>query len=335
MSAPVLTLFNNKSGVGKTSLVYHLAWMFAALGKRVVVADMDPQANLTSAFLDEELMDALWNGPEPGTTIYRCVSPLATGGEIVRPALQSISSNICLLPGDISLSGFEDTLSSVWLESVGDRDLYRPMRIISAFWQVMQMAADEVQGDIVLVDTAPDFGAINRSVLIATDSVLIPLGTDLVSLQGLKSLGPTLRRWNALWQKWLDKWGESSECGKYPDFRLPQGRMQPLGYLCKQHGIRPDRPLQADDRWVRCIPEVYRRSVLDQLPERHEEDPYCLATIRHYRSLVPMAQEHRKPIFNLTSADGAIGSHASAVQDAKKEFRLLASRIAGLVGIPL
>ena len=47
MSVPVLTFFNNKGGVGKTSLVFHLAWMFAEMGKRVVAVDLDPQANLT------------------------------------------------------------------------------------------------------------------------------------------------------------------------------------------------------------------------------------------------------------------------------------------------
>jgi cellulose biosynthesis protein BcsQ len=42
MSAPVLTFFNNKGGVGKTSLIYHLSWMFASLHKRIVVIDLDP-----------------------------------------------------------------------------------------------------------------------------------------------------------------------------------------------------------------------------------------------------------------------------------------------------
>jgi len=339
MSTPVLTFFNNKGGVGKTSLIYHLSWMFAALGKRVVVADIDPQANLTAAFLDEERIDSLWNGEEPGTTMYQCISPLAGIGDIVKPELQDISPNLYMLPGDVSLSSFEDTLSSVWPESMGDNNLYRPMRIITAFWQVMQMAADQVQADLILVDIGPNLGAINRSVLIATNYVVIPLGADLFSLQGLKNLGPTLRSWKGLWQKRLDNWSESAECVRYPDFRLPQGKMQPVGYLCQQHSVRLDRPVKAYDKWVQRIPEVYRKSVLneipDQLPKRQEDDPYCLATIRHFRSLIPMAQEHRKPIFNLTPADGAIGSHANAVQDAKKAFRLLASRIAGLIGMPL
>ena len=53
MNVPVLTFFNNKSGVGKTSLVYHLSWMLSRLGIKVLVCDLDPQANLTAAFLEE------------------------------------------------------------------------------------------------------------------------------------------------------------------------------------------------------------------------------------------------------------------------------------------
>ncbi len=73
----------------------------------------------------------------------------------------------------------------------------------------------------------------------------------------------------------------------------------------------------------------------DDRTVRLEEDPYCLTTIKHYRSLMPMAQEHRKPIFNLTSADGAIGSHANAVQDAKRDFDGLARGITKEIGLVL
>ena len=61
MSVPVLTFFNNKGGVGKTSLVFHLAWMLSEMGKRVVAIDLDPQANLTSAFLPEDDLEILWD----------------------------------------------------------------------------------------------------------------------------------------------------------------------------------------------------------------------------------------------------------------------------------
>ena len=336
MSVPVLTFFNNKGGVGKTSLIYHLAWMFASMRKRVVISDVDPQANLTAAFLDDDQIEVIWSNANPGTTIYQCVKPLTGVRDIASPELQNIATDIYLVPGDVALSRFEDTLSAEWPKSMGDSDLYRPMRILTAFWQVMQMAADKVQADMILVDIGPNLGAINRSVLLATDYVAIPLGADLFSLQGLSNLGPTLKSWKKSWQKRLDNWSDSTESHQYPDFRLPAGKMQPIGYLCQQHGVRLDRPVKAYDRWVQRIPAVYREAVLNEQAidgMKQESDPYCLATIKHYRSLIPMAQEHRKPMFNLTSADGAIGSHANAVADVKKDFRQLATKIAAQMGI--
>jgi hypothetical protein len=77
------------------------------------------------------------------------------------------------------------------------------------------------------------------------------------------------------------------------------------------------------------MPGVYHQSVLqDQVSDlTPATDPDCLARLKHYRSLVPLAQEARKPIFKLTPADGAIGSHAVAVQDAYIDFNELANLI--------
>ena len=52
-----IVFFNNKGGVGKTTLVYHIAWMMKELGEKVLAADLDPQANLSSMFLDEERLE--------------------------------------------------------------------------------------------------------------------------------------------------------------------------------------------------------------------------------------------------------------------------------------
>ena len=212
------------------------------------------------------------------------------------------------------------------------------MRMLSSFWQVMQMGAAQVGADIILVDIGPNLGAINRSVLIATNKVVIPLGADLFSLQGLTNLGPTLRSWRGLWQKRLDNWNQNNDRIQYPEFKLPVGEMQAIGYVCQQHGVRLDRPVRAYDKWVNRIPKVYREAVLNQQNApalKQAEDPYCLATIKHYRSLIPMGQEHRKPIFELTSADGAIGSHAGAVQGARQDFLELSKRIAQQIGLPV
>lgn len=322
MKVPVLTFFNNRGGVGKTSLVYHLSWMFAKLNRRVIALDLDPQANLTAAFLDEEQLLSLWEASSGPRTLYQCLKPLTEVGDLQRPMLAVVDANLHLVPGDVMLAGFEETLSNVWPESMGDTNLYRPFRVLSAFWQIAQHAAEQVHADLIIADVGPNLGAINRSALIASDFVIIPLGADLFSLQGLKNLGPTLRSWRELWRKRIDNW-------KNPAFNLPEGNMQPIGYLVQQHSVKLSRPVKAYDRWVKKMPDMYRDFVL-QVPKNNllpENDPYCLAIVKHFRSLVPMAQEARKPVFSLTPADGAIGSHAAAVQEAYNDFKLLAQKI--------
>jgi cellulose biosynthesis protein BcsQ len=338
MSIPVLTFFNNKGGVGKTSLIYHLAWMYSHLQKNILIADIDPQANLTAAFLTEDIIDTIWNSKNKGNTIYQCIKPLSGVGDLLEPRLEEITNNLHLLPGDVALSGFEDQLSNEWPNSMNNTNLYRPLRILTAFWQVLQIAAKKVQAEIILVDIGPNLGAINRSVLIATDYVVIPMGADLFSLQGLKNLGPVLRDWKDLWLKRLENWSHSREKGDYLEVVLPEGKMQSIGYLCQQYGVRLNRPVRAYDKWVQKIPKVYRESVLNEevtTDIKQEDDPYCIAIIKHYRSLVPIAQEHRKPIFDLTPADGAIGSHANAVFAAREDFEKLSVKIAERIGLPI
>lgn len=331
MSVPIVAFFNNKGGVGKTTLAYHLAWMLAGLGRRVLACDLDPQANLTAACLDEDALAAIFEAPaQTGTTVYRCLEPLTAVGDLRPPELQRLTPQLALLPGDLALSGFEDLLASEWPNALRGDNLFRPFRVLSAFWQIAQMGAREAEAELVLIDVGPNLGAINRSALIGADFVVMPLGADLFSLQGLRNLGPTLRRWRADWRKRLDNWAA-------PDFELPAGRMQPVGYIVQQHGVRLSRPVKAYDRWVNRIPTEYRRSVLAEPDPPGDllttDDEHCLATLKHYRSLVPLAQEARKPVFALSVADGALGSHARAVQEAYDDFRVLAGKILERVGL--
>jgi hypothetical protein len=113
--------------------------------------------------------------------------------------------------------------------------------------------------------------------------------------------------------------------------------MQPAGYVVMQHAVRLDRPVKAYERWMTRIPTVYREAVLDeqtaQVPMSVEQDPHRLAALKHYRSLMPLAQEARKPMFFLKPADGAIGGHAKAVQDCYGDFRDLARTVAHRCGV--
>src|ERR1700722_7659227 len=134
MSVPVIAFFNNKGGVGKTSLVYHLAWMFADLGVKVVAADLDPQANLTAAFVDDDQLEKLWTS---GNTIYGLIEPLIKGtGDVSIGAIVATPGQLILLPGDLRLSTFEDELSSQWSQCLAGNE--RAFRVESAFWRVMQ-----------------------------------------------------------------------------------------------------------------------------------------------------------------------------------------------------
>ena len=324
MPVPILTFFNNKSGVGKTSLVYHLAWMLSDIDYQVLACDLDPQANLTRMFINEDRLEILWPDDGPRKTIYNTLQLLLDGtGDIEEPYLEPIAQQLSLIVGDLSLSATEDEFSIRWQECL-DRHP-RAFRVISALWRILQKAANASHAEIVLVDVGPNLGALNRAVLVATDYVIVPLGNDLFSLQGLRNLGPTLRDWRNGWKERYDR-------NPSPDLCIPDGLIQPIGYVVQQHDIRLGRPIKVYDKWVNRMPEEYARNLLDDNDGPYPDTPaqdeaHALATVKHYRGLVPMAQEARKPIFHLTPADGAIGSHAAAANTARDDFKALAEKI--------
>jgi chromosome partitioning protein len=306
-------LFNNKGGVGKTTLAYHLSIMMSRLRQRVLVIDLDPQANLTSHFLLEDVLEDVWAESQDGTTVADAVKPILDGVGDVKPITpRQPEENLWLLPGDLELSRFEDRLADAWGRSfTGDP---AALRTTTAFHRIIESATSEVEPDVVVIDVGPNLGAINRAALLAADHVLIPLGADLFSLQGLRNLGPTLRSWRETWQGTvLDR--------VPPEISAPGGNMTPLGYVVMQPSMRLDRPVQAYGRWLERMPSTYAEFVLgrpDDVDPSHE-----IATVRNYRSLMPLAHDARKPMFDLKAADGAIGSTSRYVALCRQEFTAL------------
>ncbi|WP_440997952.1 ParA family protein [Arhodomonas sp. SL1] len=315
-----IAFFNNKGGVGKTALVYHLAWMFADQGRSVLAADLDPQANLSTMFLEEDRLETFWPEGRSTHTALAPIRPLLEGeGGIEEPWVEEID-DIGLLVGDLALSGFEDELSQQWPHCLDGKK--RAFRVIGAFAEIIRRAGAKREAELALVDVGPNLGAINRAALIAADYVVVPLGPDLFSLKGLQNLGPTLRNWRREWWERLPKSPEGME--------VPQGRMEPLGYAVMQHSVRLDRPVKAYGKWMDRIPRTYHQYVLAEKGQeglRVDEDPECLAALKDYRSLMPMAQEARKPMFHLKPGDGAIGAHVQAVSNCYRDFRSLAQTI--------
>lgn len=333
-----IALFNNKGGVGKTTLAYHLAHMLSRLGHSVLAVDLDPQANLTSMCLDESEIEELWENSSEliaqgaamaalhgtgrvrgGQTIADAVRPILEGtGDVAHVEVVPLKAGLWLLPGSLDLSRFEDKLSNEWFKSfAGD---IAAIRTTTAFHRIVEQAAQSVDADVVLIDVGPNLGAINRAALIGTDTVLMPLAADLFSLKGLSNLGPTLRQWRRSWQQLVMPQVPSS-------ISAPQAAMTPLGYVIMQPEMRLDRPVKAYERWLQRIPWVYSAAVLGEQPPTREDNRYRIATLRNYRSLMPLAHDARKPMFDLKAADGALGSTQKYVQTCYREFRGLAENV--------
>ncbi len=321
-----IAFFNNKGGVGKTSLVYHCAFMFAEKGLRVLAVDLDPQSNLSIMALDESRLEALWPDNEHPLTINGALAPLFEGTGDVRPVhIEPLNNRLGLLVGDLALSRTEDDLSTEWPRCLEGRD--RAFRVTTAFWRCIDEAARRHQADVVLLDVGPNLGAINRSALVASSHVVMPVAPDLFSLQGLKNLGPTLRKWRATWEQALQHAPQGLGA-------MPQGEMKPVGYVLMQHAERLGRPTKAYAKWQKRLPVAYRESVLNvQSGDLMGADENQIQRIKHYRSLMPMAMEARKPMFSLRSADGAIGSHQANVQQCYDDFETLVTAIADRTGL--
>ena len=335
-----IAFLNNKGGVGKTTLVYHLAWMFQELGVKVVAVDLDAQSNLSAAFLDDDRLAELWSSEKHPETILGVIDPLLEReGDIQPPHVEPISDAIGLVTGDLRLNLFEERLATSWISCLDDNssNARDGLKVTTAFYRAIAQAAAIQEAEIALIDVAPNLGLINRAALIASDYVVVPLGADLFSIQGLRNLGPTLQKWR---EGWRNRKSRPSAATIAP---LPEGLMKPIGYVVMQPAVRKNYPVRAYQKWIERIPSIYSQTMLHNEEADHlseidanpspENDTHRLGILKHYRSLIPMSLEARKPIFQLKPADGAIGGHARAVRDCLDDFESLARNIAAACGV--
>ena len=314
----IVAFFNNKGGVGKTTLVYHIAHMMATEGHRTLMVDLDPQSNLTAMSLPEDRLEEVWpDEPDHPLSLIGSLNRVMRGrGDVQPPHIEELREGLGLIPGDLALSGYEDKLSDSWPGCV-DGDEASFVKMVSLYNMIL-LGAERFRAARVLVDVGPNLGPINRAALLSCDAFVAPLAPDLYSVQGLRNMGPTLEQWT---RQWADRLARRPTLDD--TIRLPTGRIQPIGYVVMQAGIRMDRPFQAYDRWVRRLPVAYEKYILKGEARAGEE----LGLMRHYQSLMPLSQDARKPMFELKYADGATGSHLSAVQRCHEDFRQLSQNI--------
>ncbi|MCR9015831.1 ParA family protein [Aquiflexum gelatinilyticum] len=316
-----ITFFNNKGGVGKTTTVYHVAWMLSELGIKTIAIDLDPQSNLTSMFLTDERLEKVYDENLP-VTILDAINPIVNGDPSVPVHIENITDNLGLILGNLALSTFEDNLSDAWLKCLNE-EIYS-FRITSIFKTIIDEATRRFQAEVILIDVGPNLGAINRAVTISSDYIIMPVASDLFSLQGIKNLGTTLNIWKRQWnqRKQLRPINLSVP--------IPENNTNPVGYIVMQYSAKESRPVKSYLKWANRIPNVFREFVLgvnNETISNVELDSNCIALLKHYRSLAPMSMEAHKPIFLLKPADGAIGAHVYAVRKSYEEFKALTEKI--------
>jgi len=168
MSARIISVANQKDGVGKTTTDINLAAALALTEQRVLLVDLDPQANLTSG---------LGLKGHSTSTIYDALTSEVHGAEL--PILLTRINGLSLIPADRQLTGAE-----VELVSLPDRE----RRLQSVLAPVRDAF------DVIFIDTPPSLGLLTLNALVAADAVLIPLTCEYFALEGLADLVATLRR---------------------------------------------------------------------------------------------------------------------------------------------
>jgi chromosome partitioning protein len=321
--AKVISLFNHKGGVSKTTTTFHLGWKLARLGKRVLIVDADPQCNLTGLTLGLEDYDSLFAfyDSKQNTDIFSSLAPVfALGGDTVAsqggktPVAKTDNPNLFILAGNIRFSEI-DTQIATALTSSQTIPILR--RFVSAFNELVRQIAKDHSIDIVLIDMSPSVSATNHCILMSSDYFIIPISPDFYCYQAIDSLSNVFPRWVDEISSFKDGGSDS----------LPIINPKMLGYISQNYRIYTVEE-KADDNdqksmskayaeWLdkikgivseRLVPVLKSKGmIVDEQTFRDAvsyDDPYHLAGVQNFSGLIPVSQKWSKPIFELTAADG-------------------------------
>lgn len=343
----VISFFNNKGGVGKTTLTCNLASIFAnEFDSRVLVIDCDPQCNATMLILGDEITVPLYWKPysthhDIKNTILDVLKNIEEGEASINTNVNVFSAadnrfNVDLLPGHPRLSIIEDQLSKSWSE-LGSGNLGGLRR---TNWCSLLCESFEEKYDTIFLDLGPSLGSLNRTCLLGSDYFVTPMGADIFSIIGLKNIGEWLNKWIDYYKRGV-KNCEADNKGSIEKFHLKRDITILHGfagytvqaYITKIIGGER-RPTKAFDDIISTFPSEIKNNLGDYRVPHLTDDDFSLGEVPNMYSLVPLAQTVASPIAYLKYSDGLKGTHYSQAQKYKNILIEVATSLRSNIGLP-
>ncbi|MBR5984031.1 MAG: AAA family ATPase [Bacteroidales bacterium] len=313
-----IAIFNNKGGVGKTTLLCNVAsYLCVKKAKRVLVVDADPQCNASLYMLNNEEWQDILNDYNDNS-IYKIFEPIQKGEGYIDsqkiPIFKSNGFGLDLVVGDTKLSVMEDFLSGDWIS--GKSGDSRGLKTTFIILDLLNKVKDKY--DYVFFDVGPSLGAINRVVLLACNYFILPMSSDIFSIQALSNISTALNTWLRSINRGLDEYKEKEKRPFYINDVEILPKLKLLGYIYQQYtaksvgGVR--RPVMAYEKILHDMPSKIETELHDMIDNISPEE-LNLGSIPNFNSLIPMSQTANKPIFLLAGTDGIVGAHFSKVKE--------------------
>jgi cellulose biosynthesis protein BcsQ len=331
-----LTFFNNKGGVGKTTLACNMAsYMAKEAGLRVLVVDCDPQCNATQLMLQEDQWETLYGNRRESQrhTVLKVLRHIRAGDSVLDTEFDILPSErfgVDVLPGHPSMATVEDRLSASWIDfQAGDLGGGR-----RSLWVSELVSAAHHQ--VVVFDVGPSLGALNRCVLLGSDYCITPRAADLFSLYALDNIGDSIKTWAKDYRRGYASLRERSEFE--PEAwglqEEPRTSRAFAGYTVQQYVTKNMggryRTVNAYDRYRRQIPE--RAEVLTEIRAPEAQD-LELGVVPNMFSMVPLAQAAHAPIRDLLPSDGLRGAQVNQQARYSEKLEQIALRLMQNVGL--
>lgn len=208
----IISIFNNKGGVGKTSLCWNIADSLGRKGKKVLIIDFDPQCNLSIAVLgDENFVEILPNQNSPyGTTIRAFLQRFLqnTGGEetFIHKG-ENTSENVDLVAGDFWLNIYADSLN-VGADLLSGTGLSKYIVLRTLVNKLEEIKNEKF--DFVIIDLPPSFGSLVRASFYSSDYFIVPCTSDNFSEYCVGLIGQMIPSFIRDWQDGLTRFKESN-----------------------------------------------------------------------------------------------------------------------------